>query len=392
MEIKVGILGCANIARKNIRAIKLSYNTKLVAIASRSLVKAKKFAKDNDVDDECKIYGSYDELLNDNDVDLVYLPLPTSQHLEWATKVANAYKHILIEKPCAENSEELMMIIEQFQSKHLFYMDAVMFMHNPILNRLRKTLSDPMAGKIYRINSSFSFKGSAAFFEENIRVKKDGDKLGALGDLGWYNIRLAIISFLQGKDIEVLQSTDNIEYDHLILPRFVKAISYHRSADGVPLDCDAEIIFGTEDSDQSRKQIFKFDCSFLLPIRQTYEISLTNDNNYCDKVIRGNYFVLPRCPSEASFVIESSLASYGDNATRNLCNIETISENVLTNQEVSMFNTLSEKILSNNEIDTLYWKRISLLTQLTVDACYQSLNNNSETVKISYDLLTRIRV
>jgi hypothetical protein len=125
-------------------------------------------------------------------------------------------------------------------------MDGVMFMHNPIINRLRNSLGDPFAGIVCRMNSSFSFHGESSFFENNIRCKSDGDKLGSLGDLGWYNIRLAIITFLQGQDIKLLSSTSAIEYNSLILPRYVRATSHHKTPDGVPLDCDGEIIFGND--------------------------------------------------------------------------------------------------------------------------------------------------
>lgn len=172
----------------------------------------------------------------------------------------------------------------------------------------------------------------------------------------------------------------------------MKAVSHHKTSEGVPLDCDGEIIFGNDSSDPFCKQIFKFDCSFLLPIRQTYEISLTNNKGYCDKVIKGNHFVLPRCPSESKFEIESSFVGYGDNATRNLNNIECISETLSISQEVEMFNTFSDKILTNDENETLYWKRISLLTQVIVDACYKSLNLNGESVSVNYELLQGIKI
>jgi hypothetical protein len=397
-KIRVGIIGCANIARKNIRAIKKSRNSILIAVASRDIEKAKIFAKENDLDEKIvQLYGSYDDLLNNKYIQLVYLPLPTCQHLQWAIKVAEAQKHILIEKPCALNSDDLVTMMNSFQSRGLVFMDGVMFMHNPIIQRLRSTLSDPFAGTVSRLNSSFSFRGGGAFFENNIRIKQDGDPLGALGDLGWYNIRLALIAFLQGHDVDILSSFDTVDWERITLPRTVKAISHHMNVDNVPLDCDGEIIFGKEKSNE--KKMFKFDCSFLLPIRQSYEISLTNDKGYCDKVITGKYFVLPRCPSEAKFEIESGLAGYGDMAIRNLCNVECISETVYIDQEVEMFNTLGD-IIKGTESDletkteslkkALYFKRIALITQLTVDACYQSLNNNSNPVEINYEILNKI--
>jgi hypothetical protein len=114
--------------------------------------------------------------------------------------------------------------------------------------------------------------------------------------------------------------------------------------------------------------------------------------NLCDKVIKGNYFVLPRCPTESAFEIESTLTGYGDNATRNLNNIERISESLSVDQEIQMFDTFADKIISNDESETLYWKRISLLTQITVDSCYKSLNIDGDSVSVSYELLQRIKI
>lgn len=84
-----GILGCANIARKNVRAIALSSNSVLTAVASRSLDKANAFCRENNLTNVAA-YGSYDELLAAGDVDAVYLPLPTSQHIHWALRAAAA--------------------------------------------------------------------------------------------------------------------------------------------------------------------------------------------------------------------------------------------------------------------------------------------------------------
>ena len=92
-KMKWGILGCAEIARKNIRAIKLAESSELIAIASRDLEKAKKFAVENCLSlESVQLYGSYDELLADSTVDAVYIPLPTNLHLEWVTKAATARK------------------------------------------------------------------------------------------------------------------------------------------------------------------------------------------------------------------------------------------------------------------------------------------------------------
>jgi predicted dehydrogenase len=203
--VKWGLLSCANIANKNVRAIKLSKNSELVAIASRSMEKAKNFADDNGLTN-VKLYSSYEELLNDQNVQCIYMPLPTTLHLEWAVKVANAKKHLLIEKPAALNHAELLEITMACRRNNVLFMDGVMFMHHDRLHLLRNCLQDPFAGDIKRVNSSFSFNGSShGFLGSNIRTSAAGDPLGALGDLGWYCIRLGLIAFSKGNDEELIR-------------------------------------------------------------------------------------------------------------------------------------------------------------------------------------------
>lgn len=176
--INWGLMSCANIANKNVRAMQLSKNSKLIAIASRSMLKAKAFADDNGLE-SVTLYSSYDELLNDPNVHCIYLPLPTTLHLEWAVKVANAKKHLLIEKPAALNSSELLEIIMACRSNNVLFMDGVMFMHHDRLNLLRNCLQDPFAGEVMRVNTSFSFNGSShGFIGGNIRTSATGDPLG----------------------------------------------------------------------------------------------------------------------------------------------------------------------------------------------------------------------
>nr|POE71196.1 putative oxidoreductase [Quercus suber] len=86
--VRFGIIGCAEIARKVARAIDLAPNSILYAIASRSIEKAKNFAATNGLPENVKIYGSYDQVLDDPCVDAVYMPLPTSLHVHWAVLAA----------------------------------------------------------------------------------------------------------------------------------------------------------------------------------------------------------------------------------------------------------------------------------------------------------------
>jgi predicted dehydrogenase len=257
MSCKWGLLGCANIANKNVRAIQLSENSELVAIASRSIEKAKAFASDNGLKD-AKLYSSYEELLSDPNVQCIYMPLPTALHLEWAVKVAKARKHLLIEKPAALNADQLSEIIMACRSNNVLFMDGVMFMHHDRLHLLRNCLQDPFAGEVMRVNSSFSFNGSNnGFIGSNIRTNPAGDPLGALGDLGWYCIRLGLIAFSMGKDEE-----------HIVMPTTCTSRCMAWSEDTVPLECDAVVKF----DDMGNTKELRFSASFLLPFQQRFEI------------------------------------------------------------------------------------------------------------------------
>lgn len=141
-QIKFGILGCADIARKLSRAITLAPNATLYAIGSRSLEKATKFAASNNFPETAKIYGSYDAVLDDPNVDAVYIPLPTSLHIKWAVLAAQKKKHILLEKPVALNVGEFDKIVEACEMNGVQMMDSTMWMHNPRTVKMKEFLLD----------------------------------------------------------------------------------------------------------------------------------------------------------------------------------------------------------------------------------------------------------
>lgn len=140
--VRFGIIGCAEIARKVARAIALAPNATLSAIGSRTLEKASKFASDNGFTPRVKIYGSYEAVLDDPEVDAVYVPLPTSLHLRWAVLAAEKKKHLLLEKPVALNVAELDKILEACESNGVQFMDGTMWMHNPRTAKMKEFLSD----------------------------------------------------------------------------------------------------------------------------------------------------------------------------------------------------------------------------------------------------------
>lgn len=202
-ELVWGVLGCANIAQKNIRGIIMSKGNRLGAIATRSEEKGRKFMADNHLGSDVVLYTSYEALLEDPGIEAVYVPLPTTLHKEWVPRVAAAGKHVLCEKPVAENARDLQELIDSCNANNVIFMDGVMFMHHERLELLRKSLSDPLFGvrlvrlrswlfnlllmnvqQVKRVNSNFCFHASDDFLKSNIRATASADPLGALGDLG----------------------------------------------------------------------------------------------------------------------------------------------------------------------------------------------------------------
>lgn len=154
--IRFGIMGCAKIARKLARAILLAPNSTLYAIASRSLEKAELFATENELPKTIKIYGSYQELLDDPSIDVVYMPLPSSLHLHWAVLAAQKKKHLLLEKPPALDVVELDKILEACESNGVQFMDGSMWLHHPRTAKMKELLSDPkQIGQLEFVSSSF---------------------------------------------------------------------------------------------------------------------------------------------------------------------------------------------------------------------------------------------
>lgn len=126
MKTRWGILSTASIANKVVRAIQSSQTGEVVAVASRNLEKAAKFAAAHNI----KVaYGTYDELLKDPSVQCVYIPLPSGMKREWGIKAAEHGKHILVEKPfCSE--ADVQALYDACKRCGVAFMDGTMWVHH----------------------------------------------------------------------------------------------------------------------------------------------------------------------------------------------------------------------------------------------------------------------
>lgn len=352
-----GILGCAGIARKNWQAIRHSGNGRLVAVASRSREKAATFV------DECQAQvphdpkpepvGGYAELLARPDIDAVYLPLPTGLRKEWVLAAAAAGKHVLCEKPCGVDADEVREITEACARAGVQFMDGVMFMHNDRLAALRRELDAGTIGAIRRIATQFSFLGSDEFLASDIRLDPGLEPLGCLGDLGWYNAR--IILWALGYEMPLSVAARMI-----------------RERRGVPVSLSAELVFpgGVTAS---------LYCSFENELQQWVNFSGTGGH------IHVGDFVLPYHGPELAFEVEQArfrVEGCHFQMERHPRRVKTSehADSHATSQETRLFRSFGELVLGGTPHP--HWPEISLKTQLVLDACLRSAREGGREVAL----------
>ena len=274
--VRFGILGCASIARKLIRAMLKSRNAVPFAVGSRSMETAIRYAARVGLSGRVLTFGSYEEVLQHDEVEAVYVPLPTGLHREWVVKAAEHKKHILLEKPLALEFNDLLVMLEACETAGVQIMDGTMWLHNPRAAEVRRVLQDQtLFGDLLRINASFFFKASEEFLESNIRVKKGLDELGCLGDIGWYCIGAALWA-----------ANYELPYKAVALP------DPKLNPDGVPLRCGGTLCWRDG-------RIAVFDCGFDAPLRQRLELAGSNGSVIVDD------FVIPHEETSSAMRVET---------------------------------------------------------------------------------------
>jgi dTDP-3,4-didehydro-2,6-dideoxy-alpha-D-glucose 3-reductase len=199
-KLKIGVLGCANIAKRSvIPAIKSIPSYELIAIASRTQAKAEEFAQGFD----CEAIEGYQNLLDRKDIDVIYMPLPTGLHEEWVIKGLKAGKHILIEKSLAMNYDSANRMVDLARQKGLLIMENFMFLYHRQHQFVKNLINKGEIGELRCFRSSFGFP---PLDEGNFRYNAVLGG-GALLDAAAYTVRASQL-FL-GSDIWVEGATLN---------------------------------------------------------------------------------------------------------------------------------------------------------------------------------------
>lgn len=189
--VRWGILGPGSIAHSFARGVAQSEGAKLMAVGSRNIERARKFAADHAIP---KAHGSYDALVVDGDVDAIYVATPHSFHRAHSLLALNAGKHVVCEKPFTINEAELREVVETARARRLFLMEAMWTRFFPVMAQARELVRDGAIGEVRLIQADFGFRA-----EVNPQGRLFNPSLGGGGllDVGVYP--LSFISMLLGE-------------------------------------------------------------------------------------------------------------------------------------------------------------------------------------------------
>ena len=239
--IRWGILSAANIGVKAVApAIRASSNGRLVAVASRDVQRAKglySFAPG------VQFYDNYEQLVNDPDIDAVYVPLPNGLHAEWTLQALQAGKHVLCEKPMSVTAREGKIMMDAAHEHNVMLMEAFMYRFHPQIIWAVEKANAGFIGPVRLVRASFAF--DIRSHPDDIRLKPDLAG-GALMDVGCYTVNMC-----------------RAVYGHA--PLVVAARVHTTSQIGVDMAANAVLDFG-------EGRFGMMDCSFELPTRQMVEI------------------------------------------------------------------------------------------------------------------------
>ncbi|MDF3293380.1 Gfo/Idh/MocA family oxidoreductase [Streptomyces sp. RB6PN23] len=237
--MRVGVMGCAEIARRRILpAMKAHPLIELAAVASRDAAKAAETARQFD----CRPVVGYEALLADDTVRAVYVPLPAALHAPWVEAALAAGKHVLAEKPLTTDPARTRELLDTARARAVVLMENVMFVHHAQHATVSRLVAEGEIGELRSLHATFTIP---ALPDDDIRHQPELGG-GSLYDVGVYPVRAAV-HFLRGK-LEVrgavLEHTPGRRVD-------TAGAALLRARDGVT----AHLAFGMEHAYQSRYEL-----------------------------------------------------------------------------------------------------------------------------------------
>ena len=239
--VRWGIVGTGYIAGQMAPMIKLADNAELAAVASRRMATAREFANEHGIEHS---YDAWETMIASDTIDAVYVATPTSVREEICIAAAEHGKHVLGEKPFA-SLPSLQRITAACRANDVGFMDGTHFVHHPRTAAIRAAIPDKV-GRPTGIASAFQFYIDDA---SNIRLNPALEPLGAIGDVGWYNVRAAVEYTAPDVDIESVsafarrhpETNAVLEASGLIVFSDASTTTFHCGFDSRALNMDCRL-------------------------------------------------------------------------------------------------------------------------------------------------------
>jgi predicted dehydrogenase len=245
--VRWGILSTAHINRLVIPPAQASAKVDLIAVASREEERAREYAQEWGIE---RAYGSYEALLEDPDVEAVYISLPNSLHCPWSIRALEAGKHVLCEKPMSRREEDVAEAFDVAERAGRLLMEAFMYRHNPQTRKVVELVEGGAIGTLRLVRAAFSF---GLDDESNVRLRADVEG-GGLMDVGCYCVSGCRL---------VAGEPEHVQGEQVVGPS------------GVDVVFAATMRFGDD-------VVGEFDCGLSLPERDELEVMGTEGSLFLD--------------------------------------------------------------------------------------------------------------
>jgi xylose dehydrogenase (NAD/NADP) len=198
--LRWGLLSTAGINADVIPGLQRSEKNTLVAVASRDLDNAQRFAREYGIG---QAFGDYAAMLADPSIDCVYIPLPNHLHAEWTQHALAAGKHVLCEKPFVSDPSEADRLFALAEASGLHLAEAFMYRHHPKTSALKELVDSGSLGEIHTLRSWFTYPASDPANDIRFKPAMDG---GALRDIGSYPV--SMLNYLLDAEPEWTAATE----------------------------------------------------------------------------------------------------------------------------------------------------------------------------------------
>ena len=330
----------------------------IVAVASRDAARAQAWADERFADmplasGKPDALGSYAELLAREDVDAIYIALPTTMRQEWLLKAFAAGKHVLGEKPTGPTAADMAAVAAAAKASGRLFMDGTMFMHSARLDAVRGELDGGAIGDVKRIVNHFSF---GLTNEADIRINGELEPLGVVGDLGWYCVRFALWVMDFG------------------VPTAVRGMTRVERG-GVPADFDGSLVFANPTGGDSITATFS--CSFNASFDMTCAIVGTKGT------IRLDDFVLPY--EDVAFDVSNPVTTGRTSKARGTRRVvvDEAGNEAASSQASKMLVRFSDLVAAGDAAAFEPWAAKALATQRVLDALMASAKDGGKEVAVA---------